>query len=174
MFLVSLKLYATCPCKKRGTACNFLNRRKPNKLPLAPSNKRLPCDHAQNITWKTCACLAYHFPLETVHQLEHLPPSSYVSAHVIFVTFEALAASWQAVVQLWPLCVVGSHFVHTCYLVLHLSFQKSDQVPVTKLTKFYYCCAWATRPHRIASGFCQKACGFATYACHPANFFNAY
>ena len=54
--------------------------------------------------------------------------------------FKALGASWQEVVQLWPLCVSGSHSVYTCYLALHLSFQKSEQVPVTKFTKLYYCC----------------------------------
>ena len=34
--------------------------------------------------------------------------------------------------QQWPLSLSGSHFVYTRYVVLHLSFQKSEQVPVTK------------------------------------------
>ena len=49
-----------------------------------------------------------------------------------------LLASRQEVVQLLPLCVSGSQFVYTCYLVLHLSFQKSEQVPVIKVYKIVF------------------------------------
>ena len=70
------------------------------------------------------------------------------------------------VVQLWPLCVSGSSFVDTCYLMLQLSFQKSEQVPTTKFPKL-------SKLHgHVASqvGPAKKTCGFATYACHPATF----
>ena len=64
--------------------------------------------------------------------------------------FKARSVITHDTVRGWPLCLAGSHFVYTCYPVLHLNFKKNAQVQVMK--KFTKSCHFVSELHvRIAS-----------------------
>ena len=58
-------------------------------------------------------------------------------------------------------------------LPLHMLFSAPPELPKEqvgagdKVYKIGLSLRFSYTARRIASGFCQKACGFATYACHP-------